>query len=83
MRIDAAVSAEVMLQIAPLGLDAALQAIADRERAGAERLQQIELALEQARYEVARDHATVGDDALRAPGDRDQPFRLIATRRSD
>ena len=31
MRIDAAVSAEVMLQIAPLGLDAALQAIADRE----------------------------------------------------
>ena len=56
MRIDAAVSAEVMLQIAPLGLDAALQAIADRERAGAERLQQIELALEQARYEAARAH---------------------------
>ena len=56
MRIDAAVSAEVMLQIVPLGLDAALQAIADRERAGAERLQQIELALEQARYEAARAH---------------------------
>jgi hypothetical protein len=56
MRIDAAVSAEVMLQIAPLGLDASLQAIADRERAGAERLQQIELALEQARYEAARAH---------------------------
>ena len=56
MRIDAAVSAEVMLQIAPLGLDAAPQAIADRERAGAERLQQIELALEQARYEAARAH---------------------------
>src|SRR5260370_5976671 len=56
MRIDAAVSAEVLSLIAPLGLDAALQAIADRERAGTERLQQIELALEQARYEAARAH---------------------------
>jgi excisionase family DNA binding protein len=42
--------------IAPLGLDAALQAIADRERTGTERLRQIELALEQARYEAARAH---------------------------
>jgi excisionase family DNA binding protein len=56
LRIDAAVSAEVLALIAPLGLDAALQAIADRERAGTERLQQIELALEQARYEAARAH---------------------------
>ena len=56
MRIDAAVSAEVLSLIAPLGLDAALQAIADRERAGTERLRQIELALEQARYEAARAH---------------------------
>jgi excisionase family DNA binding protein len=56
LRIDAAVSAEVLALIAPLGLDAALQAIADRERAGTERLQQIELALEQAHYEAARAH---------------------------
>lgn len=55
-RIDAAVSAEVLALIAPLGLDAALQAIADRDRAGTERLQQIELALEQARFEAARAH---------------------------
>jgi excisionase family DNA binding protein len=54
MRIDAAVSAEVLSVLAPLGLDAALQAIADRERVGVERLRQIELALEQARYEAAR-----------------------------
>jgi excisionase family DNA binding protein len=54
MRIDAAVSAEVLRVIAPLGLDASLQAITDRERDGTERLQQIELALEQARYEAAR-----------------------------
>src|SRR5260370_9841718 len=56
MRIDAAVSGDVSSLIARLGLDAALQAIADRERAGTERLQQIELALEQARYEAARAH---------------------------
>jgi excisionase family DNA binding protein len=36
--------------------DAALQAIADRERAGIERLRQTGLALEQARYEAARAH---------------------------
>jgi excisionase family DNA binding protein len=56
MRIDAVVSAEVLSVLAPLGLDAALQAIADRERAGVERLRQIELALEQARYEATRAH---------------------------
>lgn len=54
MRIDAAVSAEVLSVIAPAGLEAALQAIAGREQLGTERLQQIELALEQARYESAR-----------------------------
>jgi excisionase family DNA binding protein len=56
MRIDAAVSAEVLRVIAPLGLDAAAAAIMDRERAGAEGLRQKELALEQARYEAARAH---------------------------
>jgi hypothetical protein len=54
MRIDAAVSAEVLSLVAPLGLEAALQAITDRERDGTQRLRQIELALEQARYEAAR-----------------------------
>jgi len=56
MRVDAAVSTEVLSVIAPLGLEAALQAITDRERDGAQRLKQIELALEQARYEAARAH---------------------------
>ena len=56
MRIDAAVSAEVLSLIAPLGLEAALHAITDRERDGTQRLRQIELALEQARYEAARSH---------------------------
>ena len=54
MRIDAAVSAEVLRAISPLALDAAFQMIADCERAGAERLRQRELALEQACYEATR-----------------------------
>lgn len=55
-RIDAAVSAEVLALISPLGIEAALQAITHRECIGTERLQQIELALEQARYEATRAH---------------------------
>ena len=51
MRIDAAVSAEVLRSISPLAIEAALQLIADHEQAGAERLRQSELALQQARYE--------------------------------
>jgi hypothetical protein len=39
---------------APLGLDAALQVLADRERRGTERLNQMELALKQTRYEASR-----------------------------
>ena len=42
--------------IAPLGLEAAVEAIADRERASTEVLRQKELAVEQAQYEVARAH---------------------------
>jgi excisionase family DNA binding protein len=56
MRVDAAVSAEVLRVIASLGPDAALQAIAQRERVDTEELRQRELALEQARFEAARAH---------------------------
>jgi excisionase family DNA binding protein len=56
MRVDAAVSEEVLRVIAPLGLNAALQAITDRTQTGAEKLKQIELSLEQVRYEAARAH---------------------------
>lgn len=71
MRIDAAVSAEVLRAISPLGLDAALQLIADRERAGTERLRQSELALQQARYEET--HARRQYDAI------DPDNRLVAS----
>src|SRR5205085_1728356 len=40
MRVDAAVSAEVLRAISPLAIEAALQLSEDRERAGAERLRQ-------------------------------------------
>lgn len=70
MRIDAAVSAEVLHAISPLALDAALQVIADGEQADSERLRQSELALQQARYEVT--HARRQYDAV------DPDNRLVA-----
>ena len=70
MRVDAAVSAEVMHAISPLAIEAAFQLIGDGERAGAERLRQNELALEQARYEVT--HARRQYDAV------DPDNRLVA-----
>jgi excisionase family DNA binding protein len=70
MRIDAAVSAEVLDAISPLAIDAALQLIADRKRAGTERLRQSELALQQAHYEET--HARRQYDAI------DPDNRLVA-----
>ena len=62
MRVDAAVSAEVLRVISPLAIEAALQVVADRGQAGMERLRVGELALEQARYEVM--HARLQYDAV-------------------
>ncbi|WP_244426149.1 recombinase family protein [Mesorhizobium amorphae] len=73
MRIDAAVSAEVLRAVAPLALEAALQLISDSKQAGSERLRQSELALDQARYEAA--HARRQYDAV------DPDNRLVASER--
>jgi hypothetical protein len=54
LRVDEAVGAEVVRLLQPLGVEAAIRAIADSERQTAEKQRQIELALEQARYEAAR-----------------------------
>jgi excisionase family DNA binding protein len=70
MRIDAAVSEEVLRVIAPLGLEAAMEAIADRERAGTEQLRQLELAVEQSRYDAAR--------AQRQYNACDPEYRMVA-----
>jgi len=54
MRIDAAVSAEVLRAISPLAIEAAFAAVAERDRVSTDRIDQLEAALEQARYEAAR-----------------------------
>jgi len=52
LRVDAAVSTEVLRHLDPLGLEAALEAIAMREGENAETRRQAELAVTQARYEA-------------------------------
>ena len=54
MRVDAAVSAEVLRVISSLAIEAALEVAAEREQASTDRINQLALALEQARYEAAR-----------------------------
>ena len=52
VRVDAAVAAEALRLLDPLGIEAALAAVATREGALAETRRQAELALTQARYEA-------------------------------
>ena len=52
MRVDAAVSGEVLRLLSPLGVEAALMAIASRDAEIADTRRQAELALTQARYEA-------------------------------
>ena len=52
-RVDEAVCEEVLQRLQPLGIEAALQAIETRERAGDDVRRHVELALEQARYEAS------------------------------
>ena len=54
MRIDRDVAAEVIERLQPLGIESALAAQAARSRASEDKRRQVELALEQARYEVGR-----------------------------
>ncbi|KAA0675703.1 recombinase family protein [Roseomonas genomospecies 6] len=52
LRVDAAVAADALRFLAPLGIEAALRAIDAREADGSETRRQAELALAQARYEA-------------------------------
>jgi len=54
MRVDRAVSTEIITRLQPLGIEAALQADAARGEVHAEKRHQLELSLEQARYEASR-----------------------------
>ena len=53
LRVDAAVAAEVIERVQPLGVEAALAALEARGREDAAKRRQVELALEQARFEAA------------------------------
>jgi excisionase family DNA binding protein len=54
LRIDRAISAEVLRVLRPIGVEAALHAIDQHSDAGHAKRRQIELALEQARFEASR-----------------------------
>jgi excisionase family DNA binding protein len=54
MRIDRAVGAEVVERLQPLGIEAAITALAARRAEDDAKRRQLQLALEQARYEAAR-----------------------------
>jgi excisionase family DNA binding protein len=70
MRIDRAVGAEVIERLQPLGVDAAIGAMEARRAQTDEKRRQVELAIEQARYEAA--HARRQYDAV------DPENRLVA-----
>jgi DNA invertase Pin-like site-specific DNA recombinase len=70
LRVDTAVGAEIVRLLQPLGIEAAVHAIAGGERRAGEKRHQVELALEQARYEAVR--ARRGYDAV------DPDNRLVA-----
>lgn len=53
LRVDEAVCAEMLQRLQPLGIEAALRAIEAQEGAGSDVHRHVELALEQARYEVS------------------------------
>ena len=54
LRVDEAVGAEIVRLLQPLGVEAAVQAITECEQQSGEKQRQLELALEQARYEASR-----------------------------
>ena len=54
LRVDEAVGGEMVRLLQPLGVEAAVQAITECEQQSGEKQRQLELALEQARYEAAR-----------------------------
>jgi len=54
MRIDHELAAEVITRLQPLGVEAAIAAMEARGREADEKRRQVELALEQARFETAR-----------------------------
>ncbi|SFK29295.1 recombinase family protein [Bradyrhizobium sp. Gha] len=85
LRVDAAISVEVIERLQPLGVQAALSAMEDRGREHAEKLHQLELSLEQARYEATRArrrYEAVDSDNRLVAGELERRWneRLLAVR---
>jgi excisionase family DNA binding protein len=86
LRVDAAVAAEVLRLLAPLGIEAALRAIEARATDACEARQQVELALAQARYEAdlaRRQYDAVDPDNRLVAGELERRWndRLVEVRR--
>jgi hypothetical protein len=72
LRVDAAIAAEVIERIQPLGVEAALAALQERGREDAEKRRQVELALKQAHFETVharRQYDAVDPDNRRVAGE--------------
>jgi excisionase family DNA binding protein len=85
MRVDHAVGMEVIARVQPLGVEAALAAMETRGRENQEKRRQVELALEQARYETARarrQYDAVDPDNRLVAGELERRWneRLLAAR---
>jgi DNA invertase Pin-like site-specific DNA recombinase len=85
MRVDHAVGMEVIARVQPLGVEAALAAMETHGRENQEKRRQVELALEQARYETARarrQYDAVDPDNRLVAGELERRWneRLLATR---
>src|SRR5271165_2096404 len=85
LRVDQAVGVEIVRLLQPLGVEAAVRAITDCEHQSGEKQRQLELALEQARYEAARarrQYDTVDPDNRLVAGELERRWneRLLAVR---
>ena len=86
LRVDAAVAAEALRLLAPLGIEAALRAIDARAEDAGEARRQVELALTQARYEAnlaRRQYDAVDPDNRLVAGELERRWndRLVEVRR--
>jgi excisionase family DNA binding protein len=85
LRIDHDVGIEVIERLQPLGIEAALAAVEKRGQADGEKRRQVELALEQARYEAAlarRQYDAVDPDHRLVAGELERRWneRLVEVR---
>lgn len=82
LRVDEAVGAEIVRLLQPLGVEAAVHAITECEHQSGEKQRQLELALEQARYEAIRarrQYDTVDPDNRLVAGELERRWNTALT----